>query len=184
MSMWPVRARAVAVRDLVHDPLCAALHRCEWSPCNHPMLKRHLTVAQRDPSLPEHGYVRVHYKEAVHDPEGDTTTELWHPVMHNQKGEKITDPKGIFFMASNLVIDISKPPRPEAWKHGDYSDAEGLQRKDVWKKKRVMSDILDFRITNLPAEKQDQWRALNEFHNRYRRSDEVPTLPLTIRSGT
>lgn len=137
-------------------------------------------LPQHDPNLKEHGCVRVTYKEAVHDPDGDVP---WLPVKYNEKGEKVTDPNGVFFMSHGLVIDLSKPPPIETWKHGDFSDAEGLQKKDVWKKGRVMNDILQHRMLAFPPEQQDQWRAINEFHTRYVRSDEVPNLPLTLRAG-
>lgn len=94
-----------------------------------------------------------------------------------------TDPKGVLFMSPNLVIDLSTPAAPEAWKHGDVGDAEGLQKRDVWRKRKVMKDILEHRMLEFSHEQQDQWRALNEFHNHYKCSDEVPDLPLTLRAG-
>lgn len=96
----------------------------------------------------------------------------------------MTDPKGLLYMANDLVIDVSKVEAPiEVWKHGDLADAEGLTKKDVWKKKRVMTDILEHRMTSFSHEQQDQWRALNEFHNSFQCSDDVPPLPLTLRAG-
>lgn len=138
---------------------------------------------QRDANLPEHGYVRVHYKKALHDPDDDTKTEPWHPVKYDEKGTMVTDEKGLFFMAAELQVNISEPAHAETWKHGDLGDAEGLVKRDVWKKKKVMEDILKHRMKDFTPEQKDQWRALGEFHDGYQCSDDVPTLPLTLRAG-
>lgn len=141
---------------------------------------------QYDPALPEHGYVRVQYRERLHDDaEHDTssTTEMWHPLMEDEGGQRVSDPKGVLFMQRGIEVDLSQPPEAEVWKHGDVCDAEGLQKRDVWKKSRVMKDILRHRMLSFTEEQQDQWRALNEFHERFKCSDEVPNLPIQLRAG-
>ena len=67
-----------------------------------------------------------------------------------------------------------------AW---DLGDAEGLKKKDVWFKRKVMSDILDHRMAAFTANQQDQWRALKAFHDQYETSDAVPSMPITLRAG-
>lgn len=145
-----------------------------------------LSCRQKDLTLAEHGYVRVTYQETLHDSDAndDKTSQMWHPVVPDEKGGHKTDPKGLLFMVPHLQIDLSQPAPIEEWKHGDTADAEGLTKKDVWKKKKVMSDILNHRMLSFTDDQQDQWRALNEFHNRFKCSDEVPVLPLTLRAGT
>lgn len=133
--------------------------------------------------LPEHGYVRVHYKERLHDPDGDDQANLWHPIKRDAKGEKVTDPKGLLFMSEGLEIDLSRAATPEKWKHGDLSEAEGLNKHDVWKKSRVLGDIINHTMLPFPPEQQDQWRAMHQFHQLYNVSDKVPDLPISIRAG-
>lgn len=142
-------------------------------------------ASQVDLNLPEHGYVRVTYKEALHDPEStDSTAQLWHPVISDGKGGRVTDPKGLFFINKDVVIDVShQQASVEVWKHGDIGDAEGLQKKETWSKKRVMHDILTHRMPSFTQEQQDQWRALSDFHESFRCSDMVPQLPLNLRAG-
>lgn len=141
--------------------------------------------SQYDPNLREHGYVRVTYKETLSDPENKDASvqKMWHPLMSGGAGELITDPKGVLFMAPNLVVDVSQPASPEPWKHGDIGDAEGLEKKNVWRKKKVMSDILEHRMLSFTHEQQDQWRTLNEFHERFQCSDQVPNLPFSLHAG-
>lgn len=129
--------------------------------------------------------MKVTYKESLHDPDdNDPTTRLWHPVALDANGEgMITKPQGLLFMSPGINIDVSMPAMAESWKHGDLDDAEGLSKKDVWQKKRVMSDILNHLMATFTQEQQDQWRALNEFHERFKHSDEVQELPLVLRAG-
>lgn len=86
-------------------------------------------------------------------------------------------------MCPNISIDLSKSAPPEPWLYGNIGDAEGLQKKQVWSKSRVMSDILNHRMLSFSDDQQDQWRAVNEFHERFKCSDEVHNLPLTLRAG-
>lgn len=127
--------------------------------------------------------MRVTYKEAIHDADDPKQDLEWLPRVINSEGKRVTDPKGLLFMAENFVADLSMPAPPETWKHGDFSDAEGLKKKDIWKKKKVLSDILLHRMIPFTEEQKDQWRAMNEFHTKYQLSDEVPCLPLALRAG-
>lgn len=158
--------------------------------CNAKRITKSLTLAVRPsqyaPQLPEHGYVRVTYQAALDDPENmvEAPHKRWHPLTPDGSGGLMTDPKGVIFMEPGVVMDLSVPAKVETWKHGDIGDAEGLQKKDVWRKRRVMRDILDHRMVSFTKEQKDQWRALNEFHERYTCSDQVPNSPLTLRAGT
>lgn len=138
---------------------------------------------QYDPKLQEHGYVRATYKETLHDPEVKRDVQ-WHPLIFDASvGQRVTDPKGLLFMAEDLVVDLEEAAPIEHWKHGDVGAAEGLTKRDVWKERKVMSDILDHTMLSFSQDVQDQWRALSSFHKRFRCSDEVPNLPLTLRAG-
>lgn len=136
-----------------------------------------------DEKLTEHGCVRVTYKAAIHDADADPHNNDWLPKVENSDGKRVTDPKGIMFMSKDVKIDLSKAAEPERWLYGDLRDAEGLSKKDVWRKSKVMSDILMHRMGAFTPEQQDQWRAINKFHELYRVSDEVPQLPLKLRAG-
>lgn len=136
---------------------------------------------QYDPNLIEHGRVRVTYKEAIHDAED--VTDQWLPKLETSEGKLESDPKGLLFMSQDFVADLSKPAKIETWKHGDTTDAEGLTKKDVWRKSKVLTDILQHRMTDFSPTQKDQWRALNHFHERFKLSDEVPHLPLHLRAG-
>lgn len=166
----------------VCDNVCVCPSVCVLHDCGMLTSMCHcLYVAQFDPMLPEHGCVRVHCKESLHDTESDA--EPWHPLKRDDDGALVTDPKGLMFMSEGIKVDLSKPVQPEKWKHGDIRDAEGLTRKDVWKKTKVMSDIIDHLMLPFSPEQQDQWRAIKYFHERYTRSNEVPNLPLVLRPG-
>lgn len=137
---------------------------------------------QLDEKLVEHGGVRVTYKKSIHDPDQLEDSE-WGPKIYDGI-KRITDPKGLLFMSEGFVADLSKPAASESWHYADIGDAEGLSKAHVWKKKKVMSDILHHRMCEFSEEQQDQWRAMNEFHERFDVSDKVPALPLTLRAGT
>lgn len=159
--------------------------------------------------------MKVTYKDTLLDTaEGEPPMK---PYEYNEKGDKVTSPKGLLFIKAGTTVDLSLPAPVEAWKHSDTDDAEGLIKKDVWQKKKVsclwctcdapvftlphpatciaawqtrilmdaqvMSDILNHRMVDFSAVQQDQWRALNEFHEFYRTSDAVPDLPIHIRAG-
>lgn len=126
--------------------------------------------------------MRVHYKEAIHDEDNPLTSE-WLPKTQTSGGDRVTDPKGLLFMCKGFAPDLSQPALPERWKHGDVGDAEGLLKKDVWQKRKVMLDILKHRMTKFTPEQKDQWRALNDFHEQYHVSDQVPNLPISLRAG-
>lgn len=144
-----------------------------------------LPLPQADPNLKdEHGGVRVTYKLCIDDASEGATESEWLPLIETSDGKRVTDPKGLLFMSKGLVVDLSQPANSEPWRHGNVSDAEGLQKKDVWKKDKVLNDILRHRMVSFSTEERDQWRAINEFHHRFLRSDEVPNLPLTLRAGT
>lgn len=149
------------------------------------VLRSCFVAPQKDLTLPEHGYVRVTYQASLHDPDGRdvSLSQLWHPLIPDGRGGHKTDPKGLIFMAPNLEIDLSEPAPIEKWQHGDIGDAEGLAKNQVWKKRRVMKDILEHRMQPFTKEQKDQWRALKEFHDTFTCSDGVPSLPLTLRAG-
>lgn len=154
--------------------MCVAIHASQ-------PIALHVQV---DEKLTEHGGVRVTYKAAIHDADADPHNDEWLPKTETSEGKRVTDPKGIMFMTKDLKVDLSLAAQPEHWLHGDLRDAEGLSKKDVWRKSKVMSDILIHRMSAFTPEQQDQWRALNKFHELYKVSDEVPDLPLTLRAGT
>lgn len=139
------------------------------------------TCSQYDSTLKEHGYVKVKYKETLLDPPAGEPAML--PVIYNEEGKKVMDPKGFLFIRENVQIDLQQPAPKEKWRLGDAHDAEGLQRRDYWHKSKVMSDILNHRMQDFTAEQKDQWRALNWFHNTYQTSDALPDMPLSLRAG-
>lgn len=170
----------------VHFAPMPLIHECMIVPSDSHTVVVPAIRTQYDATLKEHGYVRVTYKAELHDPELESTSatdDPWHPIKIDQ-GKRVTDPKGLMFMSEGVKIDLTVPPAPEKWLHGDLKDAEGLQKKDVWRKSKVMSDIVNHTMLSFSKEKQDQWRALNEFHLRYKHSDEVPNLsPFSIKAG-
>lgn len=130
------------------------------------------------------------YKETLHeavDPQQGTCSSQtshagWLP-MRDEDGVRKIDPNGLLFMSEDVVVDLKNPASPEPWKRGDVGEAEGLKKKDVWKKRKVLSDIIEHRMLCFSPEEQDQWRCIKQFHQRYQISDEVPNLPLSLKAG-
>lgn len=59
----------------------------------------------------------------------------------NKDGVQTTDEKGALIMREGAKVDLSTPAKIEVWRHGDIGDAEGLSKKDVWKKKKVFAHV-------------------------------------------
>lgn len=92
-------------------------------------------LPQHDEKLPEHGCVHVTYYNTLLDPPpGEPEMK---PYTYNEKGDKITAPKGLLYMKEGAAVDLTIPASIEPWKHADVSDAEGLDKKDVWQKKKA-----------------------------------------------
>ena len=99
---------------------------------------------------------------------------------------------------------LSLPPRTEVpslepWLFAEGADAEGVaaaarkkavqreretgkrakvvQRPKVWSKKKVFGDIINHTAKEFPPADQDQWAALQNFHDVHPTSDSVPTVP-------
>ena len=83
---------------------------------------------------------------------------------------------------------LSEPFLLEPWRFAETSDAEGLSKAlkkgDIWHRKKVMRDIRQHTATEFPPEQQDQWAALDAFHDSYPTSDSVPLVPFSTSGGT
>ena len=80
---------------------------------------------------------------------------------------------------------VSLPPATtpytvEPWRYAEASDAEGLEKKDIWHRKKVMGDIRNHTAASFPPAQQDQWAALDAFHTQYATSDVVPCVPFSM----
>ena len=108
-------------------------------------------VYEYDPSLPEHGYVRVTYKEAVNTVATPERPYEFKPV-NLVDGEYTLDPKGLIFMQdARFTPNCSNPnarfpllsnnPGIDDWKLG--KPVEGVPTAKTWKQDRVFRDILE-----------------------------------------
>lgn len=125
--------------------------------------------------------MKVTYNESLMPPPAGEPR--MRPYMYDEKGAKVTAPKGYMFMVEDAVADLSCQAPSEQWEHADIGDAEGLTRTQVWHKSKVLSDIIKHRMEGAPPAQCDQWKAMREFHERYTTSDSVPSLPITMRAG-
>ena len=147
-------------------------------------------VYEYDPNLPEHGYVRVTYKEAVTTSESEERPYEFKPV-DLVDGQYRPKPQGLIFMQdARYTPNCSHPdarfptladnPGVDAWKLG--KPTEGVPEKSTWQQERVFRDILEHRMLNFSADQQQQWHALHRFHQLYETADSVPSLPITLQS--
>jgi hypothetical protein len=137
-----------------------------------------------DPSLPQHGYVRVTFRDSIL-PFEDTKMPEMKPVDIQVDGSMVTRPTGLLFMNQASIPALNRQPRKETWKAAEKADIGEGDKKEAkaWQQTKVMSDITEYRMLTFPAVKQAQWKAINNFHKTYRTSDMVPSLPLTLTPG-
>lgn len=138
--------------------------------------------AQEDLSLARHGFVKVTYNKTLLPPEEGQPA--FHPFEPDSDGRMVTAAQGFRFMVPYPQVDMSTPAEMQSWKHGDVGDAEGLGKKEVWQKTKVLTDIVEHRMADAPEAQRDQWKAIAHFHNSYKTSGEVLPLPLALRAGT
>ena len=80
-----------------------------------------------DPELPQHGYVRVTYKETLLDHPSDSDRPEWKPHVQGPDGKWITRPEGLLFMKSFPSLAVA--PDIEPWgKFASKKDAEGVKK--------------------------------------------------------
>ena len=87
---------------------------------------------------------------------------------------------------------VSEPFTVEPWRFAEESDAEGLsegfrktlKKGAIWHRKKVMGDIREHTATDFPPAQQDQWAALDTFHDSYPTSDSVPEVPFSTLGNT
>lgn len=87
---------------------------------------------------------------------------------------------------------LSEPFPVEPWRFAEKSDAEGLAERfrkklkkgAIWHRKKVMQDIREHTATSFPPTQQDQWAAIDAFHDQYRTSDSVPVVPFSTPGAT
>ena len=114
-------------------------------------------VYEYDPSLPEHGYVRVTYKEAVNTTATPPERPYEFKPVKVVNGKYELDPKGYIFMQDARVTPgcsdpnarfpvLSSNPGVDAWKHGQ--PVEGVPEAKTWKRDRVFRDILEQCVHN------------------------------------
>jgi len=145
------------------------------------------------PDLPEHGFVRVTYKESLTTVAGSNRAE-WKPFEHVD-GQYRTKPEGLIFMQDaaayssnpNLKVTpnasfpkLSRDPGVDKWKLG--KPVEGVPAKKTWKQEKVFSDILEHRMVSFPEQQQQQWHAMKYFHDTFPTADTLPPLPITLPS--
>lgn len=147
------------------------------------------------PDLPEHGYVRVTYKESLTTVENSGRAE-WKPFDYAD-GQYRTKPEGLIYMQDatayatnpNLKLrnphasfpELSRDPGLDSWKLG--RPVEGMPVKKTWQQDKVFKDILEHRmVSNCSEHQQQQWHALKYFHDTFPTSDTVPPLPITLPS--
>ena len=68
----------------------------------------------------------------------------------------------------------------EPWLFAEKTDAEGLEKRQYWQKQKVMNDIRQHTALAFSPAQQDQWAALENFHDWYPTSNQVPTLPFSV----
>ena len=147
-------------------------------------------VYEYDPELPEHGYVRVTYKEAITTVASDERPYEFKPV-ELIDGRYQLKRQGLIFMQDARVTPrcsspdarfplLSANPGVDAWKLGKA--VEGVPEKATWQQERVFRDILEHRMLSFSADLQEQWRTLKSFHDVYATADSVPSLPLRLQS--
>eukprot|EP00965_Chrysotila_dentata_P203929 6182032-Pleurochrysis_carterae.AAC.4 len=144
-----------------------------------------------DSNLPEHGYVLVRYRRNLLPPKDGEPEFL--PAEYCD-GKWVPKPEGLLFMLNGRFPDVSVPADVETWKPAKTTSAEGLgvddraaasaqlhdqKRNKPWKRTKVFSDIMNYSMLSFSADQQDQWRALNRFHDLYATCDTVPSLPIS-----
>eukprot|EP00965_Chrysotila_dentata_P121741 4024543-Pleurochrysis_carterae.AAC.1 len=55
-----------------------------------------------------------------------------------------------------------------------------MVRAKPWNDTKVFSDSVAHAVLELLMAQQDQWKALKALHDRYKTSDSVPKLPITL----
>lgn len=96
------------------------------------------------------------------------------------QGELVTSARGQPILQSLPGLSPTELST-EPWMFAEQTDAEGLSKRDAWHRKKVMNDIRKFTARSFPCEQQDQWAALDGFHDAYTTSDSVPALPFSVR---
>ena len=98
------------------------------------------------------------------------------------QGELVTNKEGLLVMQSLPNVFTELPIEP--WKPQEPDPEQGVGRKEAWHRKKVMSDIRAHTVIDLeyPAKIQEQWAALDMFHDMYPTSDSLPTsLPISLK---
>ena len=156
-------------------------------------------VYEYDAALTQQHCVRVTYREGLTiDPNSREPAFL--PVTATAEGELCTCPQGQEVLQS--MPPGSQRPTIEPWTFAEKSAAEGArlaaeqsrkrsnsdkQKKadqpKVWHKTKVFNDIFNHHAKLMSPQDVDQWRALENFHDRHATSDCVPTLPFDCTSA-
>ena len=70
----------------------------------------------------------------------------------------------------------------EPWKAAEPNPDLDVGKKDAWHRKKVMKDIRQHTAAEFSSEQQEQWAALDMFHDLYPTSDSLPTsLPISLK---
>ena len=136
-------------------------------------------VYEFDESLPQHHYVRATYRRNLLQPEANSRDPEFLPCGPTADGRLVTLPQGQLIMKT--LPDVLLSPPIEPWKPAEPDEAEGITKRDSWHK--VMRDIREHTAKSFPALQQEQWAAIDSFHDTYRTSDALPpSLPISITS--
>jgi hypothetical protein len=145
-----------------------------------------------DPTLPEHGYVRVRYRESIlPTPEGEPALKPYHIA---DDGSMSMKPEGLMMMTHFPPLDSI--PRKETWVPAERLPSDEVPEPEAaeprarakstgpkpWKMKKVLSDILNHRAKKFTPDQCAQWCAIKEYHEAYQTSDAVPDLPIALQA--
>ena len=142
-------------------------------------------IYEYDPTLPDHGFVRVTYRENLLDEPAESNEPEFKPAIELPNGSLVTNPKGHVFMDRFPSLNEKPPMEPFVFAE-DKHVTEGKEKakrskKESWGKEKVFKDIrLHLAKSDCFTDAQrSQWEVLDALHDEYDTADKMPSLPFT-----
>ena len=163
-------------------------------------------IYEFDKDLSTHHYVRVTYRADLLQPDANSTTPEFLPCHPNEKarmhlppcthdtphpchpipappcsqGDLVTKREGIYVMKTLPNVMQECPIEP--WKASEPDAEQNIGKRDAWHRKKVMRDIRQHTALSFPSKQQEQWAAIDMFHDLYPKSDSLPmSLPISLK---
>lgn len=141
-------------------------------------------IYEYDPTLVDHGCVRVTYRENLLDEPAGSLEPQFKPAMQLPNGKLVTNPAGHRFMTKFPSLLTQPPFEPFLFSEKSQILEDSSKKKkgpkQHWNHKKIFSDIREFLAPGMTNAQQSQWEVLDDFHKRFPTADLCPNVPFSL----